>query len=485
MLLAREPVYLLEALGSDSAAAWHLVNFVFFQLGVYLIYRLARRWLSRWAAFASAALFSFQPMLWGHAFINPKDPPFLVFFLGAVYFGFEMVDTINESANPSISLGTGNKMRKILLAAFFLGIATSIRVLGPLAGSLVFVYSLVSPRRGLKSPPTFTKSAEADSPHVQPPSGSLHTAQNDNDKNLHVSASRWLKTTLLYVAIAIVIMLAAWPYLWPDPIARFMEVFGLMSENPTHLKVLFNGELYSANELPRRYLPFLLATTLTEPAWPLFIVGLTAILWKLKKLDTSQRVTLSLTLLWFLIPFFYVLLRRPPMYDGLRHFLFIVPPIFVFIGFAFEFLVEKTRIYWLRASLVFLILLPGIFGIAQLHPYEYTYYNSLIGGTSGVFRKYETDYWLTCYKEAVEQFNQITPTLANLFVKREAYIAKYYASEGIIVQEIRGALNEIEPGDYVLVNTRSNEDRGFFNEAHPVLKIRRGEALFCEIKQAP
>ena len=82
LFLAREPVYLLEALGSDSASAWHLVNFLFFQLGVYFLYRLSIRWMKPSAALAASAFFAWQPLLWGHAFINPKDPPFLVFFSG-------------------------------------------------------------------------------------------------------------------------------------------------------------------------------------------------------------------------------------------------------------------------------------------------------------------------------------------------------------------------------------------------------------------
>src|SRR5512144_667111 len=41
LLLAREPVYLLEGFGLDQASAWHLINFLFFQIGVYFLYRLA------------------------------------------------------------------------------------------------------------------------------------------------------------------------------------------------------------------------------------------------------------------------------------------------------------------------------------------------------------------------------------------------------------------------------------------------------------
>src|SRR5512140_3507472 len=91
LLLAREPVYALEALGVDNAAAWHLLNFICFLLGVYFVYRLAERLASPWAATAAAALFALQPMLWGHAFINPKDVPFMTFLPGAVWLGLRMV----------------------------------------------------------------------------------------------------------------------------------------------------------------------------------------------------------------------------------------------------------------------------------------------------------------------------------------------------------------------------------------------------------
>jgi hypothetical protein len=123
--------------------------------------------------------------------------------------------------------------------------------------------------------------------------------------------------------------------------------------------------------------------------------------------------------------------------------------------------------------------------MAQLHPYEYTYYNSLVGGTGGAFRTYETDYWLTCYKEAVEQLNSLAPRPANLFVHREATIAAGYAADGITVRDERGNLSAIQAGDYLLVNTRTNEDRKTFHDAPVVLEIGRGGATFCVVKQVP
>jgi hypothetical protein len=120
----------------------------------------------------------------------------------------------------------------------------------------------------------------------------------------------------------------------------------------------------------------------------------------------------------------------------------------------------------------------------RLHPYEYTYYNSFIGGTGAAFRSYETDYWLTCYKDAVSRLNTIYDPI-NLYVHREAYIADYYAHKNITVYELRGAANEVQSGDYVLVNTRTNEDRRILKDVSPTIEIQRGNALFCMIKRVP
>ncbi len=437
IILARPLVSAIEFLGADNASAWHLINFLTFQIGVYFLYRLSKRWMSKPAALMSAALFAWQPLLWGHAFINPKDPPFLVFFLGAVCFGFEMIDK-----NPK---GFWDNLRSILPAAFFLGIATSIRVLGPLAGVLVGIYAL----------------------------GKLEKIT-------------LLKRLATYAILAILIAFVTWPYLWTNPLQKFIEAFGFMSDNPTQLQVLFNGQLYHADELPRRYLPVLLGLTLTEPALPLFLIGVLVSFWKKIKDVRAENWSLFtenfLLLFWFLIPFAYVILRKPPMYDGYRHFLFMLPPIFVFAGFAFEKIFEMVKKRWVMSVITFILLAPGIYNLAQLHPYQYAYYNSFTGGTSGAFRTYETDYWLTCYKDAIEQFDKPN---TQLFVKREPYIAAYYADENIAIRDYRTEFGNIQPGNFVLVNTRANEDIKTFKGAPVVLQIRRGNAVFCEIKQIP
>ncbi len=85
------------------------ISFTFFTFvaGIYAFYVLARRWMSVWASFAATLLFAAQPVFWGHAFISPKDIPFLSAFLISLVLGLRMADlqpTINGRSAARIDL---------------------------------------------------------------------------------------------------------------------------------------------------------------------------------------------------------------------------------------------------------------------------------------------------------------------------------------------------------------------------------------------
>lgn len=435
LLVAREVVEFIREFNVDEYPAWHLVNFATFVVGVYFVYRLCLMLASKWAAAAAAAFFALQPLLWGHAFINPKDMPFLVFLTGAVWLGFRMVDGWALDS----ALGRAVDAARILLPGLLLGLASSNRVLGPMAGLLVFAYGATRKLRG--------------------------------------RALVWL---VLYAVVALIVMIATWPYLWESPL-RFAGVFRLMSDNPTTLAVLFADNVYHANALPRRYLPFFLVTTMTEAVWPLFVGGLAVAGYRFRK-AIPALLTAAVLLAWFLIPVLYAVWRQPPMYDGMRHFLFVLPPIFVFAAISFDFIFAGLRPRWVNELLVAALLAPGFFGIVTLHPYEYTYYNALVDGTGGAYRHYETDYWLTCYKEAVQRFDEMHTEPVRIFVHREPDVATPYAAANVLVLDERGSASEIRPGDFVLVNTRSNEDLQTYRDAPVVVTVQRAGAEFCLIK---
>lgn len=100
-------------------------------------------------------------------------------------------------------------------------------------------------------------------------------------------------------------------------------------------------------------------------------------------------------------------------------------------------------------------------------------------------RPFGLEYWLTCYREAILEFNDKAPENVQLFVKREPYIAAYYASSNITIRDYRTEFNELTSGDFILATTRSNEDRSGFRDAPVFLEVERDGAIFCIIKKVP
>jgi len=82
---------------------WHISYFLSFLLTGLCLYWLTKRWFNTWTAWGLLILFSTQPLLVGHAFINPKDIPFMFLFVLSIVLGFRLADSMGDS-EPFISL---------------------------------------------------------------------------------------------------------------------------------------------------------------------------------------------------------------------------------------------------------------------------------------------------------------------------------------------------------------------------------------------
>jgi hypothetical protein len=532
------PAYvMLVSLGANALQAvipWsvsdlrHLLYFFTFLAGIYAFYALARRWLSQTAALGATLLFATQPLFWGHAFISPKDIPFLTFFLLSLLFGLRLFDrprplSLNGLApqprrtllvltalwlvsvfvlflgvdliqawidgavraaaagGPNLLTRIASDIQKvepeiyiqryftlflqarsiyfllltfflifiyrklapttlqslisILIPAIFLGLATSIRILGPLAALLITIYALQ--RNGTKAIPIL----------------------------------------IIYAAFALIALYATWPYLWPDPPGRFVESLRVMSQYPWPGQVLFNGVEYESTGIPRSYLPVLLGIQLTEPVWALFLAGLTvAIAGFVKRREYVDL--LALTLVWFALPLAGFILSRTPLYDNFRQVFFILPPVFLMAGLVFE---QIKRIA-LQTALIALVVLPGLIGILRLHPYEYIYYNTFVGGESGAFRRFELDYWGTSYREAAGWLNQDAPPEANVWVDGPAHLLELYLRDDLNLYSTYEA-ERAEQYDYAVATTRYDLDLTSYPDAKIICRIERNGALLTVIKQ--
>jgi len=92
-------------------------------------------------------------------------------------------------------------------------------------------------------------------------------------------------------------------------------------------------------------------------------------------------------LLWFsvLFPIAYIVVRKYGVYDGIRHILFILPPMSCILGLGLKhgiaWISSKNKQMFFMSSVVIAIYFVYHVGIMlKLHPYETVYFNSLTGG---------------------------------------------------------------------------------------------------------
>ncbi|HET9909526.1 MAG TPA: hypothetical protein VFQ23_22960, partial [Anaerolineales bacterium] len=93
----------------------HLLYFLTFLIGLWSFFEICRRWVGQNAAIGATLLFASQPLLWGHAFINPKDTTLLSLMLLSVHLGLKMYDSLfssqADSALDRLTSAWGNLVR--------------------------------------------------------------------------------------------------------------------------------------------------------------------------------------------------------------------------------------------------------------------------------------------------------------------------------------------------------------------------------------
>ena len=85
-----------------------------------------------------------------------------------------------------------------------------------------------------------------------------------------------------------------------------------------------------------------------------------------------------------------------------------VPAVALWYAYGIAFVLGQIRTRstgFVVASAAVLITLLPLGPMYRLHPYEMTYFNRLTGGLAGAVGRYETEYWITSYREAIEWIN--------------------------------------------------------------------------------
>lgn len=305
------------------------------------------------------------PPFWGHIFINPKDIPFAAGYIWTVYWLIRFERSLNKPSLPVKAMLT-----------ISLAMTLGVRIGGCL---LVFYMALVCALKALS---------------VEP------------GKRVGILAS-----FLSISAGAYAMMLAFWPAALLNPISIPWEAFIAANKFKYADWVLFNGKYIMSTEVPRTYLPVVFGVGLPEAMLAAVLAGLlygVAFMWKKEwNADSGRSWGIAILLTAALFPPLWAIVVKATLYDNTRHFLFILPPLSCLAGIALAYMAGRAMRWRGFAGPAFTViaaaaLLYPVIPMARLHPYQYVYINSLGGGMPEGESRFDTDYWLTSYREAVD-----------------------------------------------------------------------------------
>jgi hypothetical protein len=361
---------LLEKLG--GLWLWdmrHLLSAAFGLLGLLATYRTATLLRTPRTGFIALLLLLITGAWSGAMFTHTKDIPFATCMMWALYYTIK-----------TCRAGTAIPLKLSLKLGVAVGCALGMRI----GAGFAVVYLLLSL--------TFTCFA------------------------LAKDFKSWLKHMLdccifLLPAgmMAFLLMAIFWPWgvMSPTHPSEAIKAFSYFSFD---MLTIDDGVVTSIGKVPRTYLLSYLGVRLPE----VFLLGLLQIALIVgfhvrgvfRQLHTRIAATYAPIFIAVVFPLVFVLITKPALYNGVRHFTFVLPPLAalaaVGIDKTLDALIDYPKATFAYVSLCLVLAASTISQLAHLHPYEYIYYNHFAGDTAIAEKRWEGDYWSSGLREAAK-----------------------------------------------------------------------------------
>jgi hypothetical protein len=364
-----------KALPFDLFETRRLVGAAVGLVGLFVTWRIGRRLGGPLIGLTALLLLATCPLFYGHMFINAKDLPFAV---AMTILLLALVRAFEEYPQPLAATG--------LLFGIGLGLTIGSRVIGGL--SALYALGAFALIVGAELRMLGFRTAAA-------------------------RAGRFVFSLLPGLMIAYAVLALIWPWAVLEPLnpLRAVEYFSHFFEKPW--KEMFGGAIVSVRDMPRSYVPTLFALKLPEVMLILGLGGVAGAFVTAVRRDVPlpKRATLLLLAFAATVPILFTVITRPAMYNGIRHFIFALPPLAVLGGLAGAWLIERLAVAPRPAAigagaLMLLGLGLPVIEMVRLHPYQYTHFNRIAGGIRAAEDRYMLDYWGLAFKQAAQQLRQ-------------------------------------------------------------------------------
>ena len=369
--------------------ARHVLTHLFFLIGGFCCYLLALRLSgNRLVALLVMLLFLLSPRLYAHSFFNSKDPVFASAFVMTLLFASRAFD--------KDSLGNYR------LCGMAAGLLIHLRIMGVVLFAVVLVFRAWAWFR-------------AEGPAAR---------------------RRAAATIGVFALWGVVVLFISLPYLWGDPVGRLAEMVLVLADHPNPAYELFRGEMFSSAALPWDYLPRWFAISQPPVTLLLGLLGLGLVVRGVVRRGADARPGAAwgvaelrfgvLLAACFALPLVAFVLLRPNTFNDWRHFYFLHGPFCLLATFALmglrQLSVRGLRKEWVggaAGALTAAGLGVVVVQMAQIHPYQYLYFNFLVDRKTpeGLRERHTMDYWNLAMRQGYERALQQAPSAPAINLK--------------------------------------------------------------------
>lgn len=340
----------------------HLYVFLLFFISAIFIYKIAMKISGdEIDALIGTAIFVLCPRIFGHSFFNIKDLVFLSAFVVNLYFCIAFIEKTGWKTMIALAISTAFCVNTRIVGAILI------------ASSLVIVFFK------------------------------------------YIFKKEKCKETLFFIGMAGIASVLAYiiitPVTWSNPIREIYNIYHTFSNYTTWDGACYYlGQYIESTSLPWHYIPVWILCTVPLSYLLLSLVGIADSVSYGRK--DSNRYLIACALI---LPLAYVIIRRPVLYNGWRHFYFIWVPLSILAVYGFNALrrvLADTKGRYIPYVYVALSLGFILFRIAMYHPFEWAYFNPFIERYAE--NNLEKDYWA------------ITPLNSYKFIKDNQTEGEFY-----------------------------------------------------------
>ena len=329
-----------------------VVSLLFASGTLFLTFFIAKKWFSITTAWISVIGLSMFPHFVAHSFIATLESP-QTFFITLLFFML-------------VYLEHSDKIRDLLLIAGVVALGLLVKLSSIFFLPLPFLFTLTHTVI-LRLPP----------------------------KNL---LKNIFKKNLIIYSVALILFILFWPWLWANPVLRFIETLGHFNVVRTEY---FIGRLIHP---PIYYYFYYFAITVP-------VIYLVGFLLGIKNIFSRKYF---LILIWFLLPFLASFSGFKQ--NGIRYLYSAFPAFCILSAVGFDQFLQRFKSKYLILAILFLSLLINNISSS---PYYLDYYNIFVKNTNNVYTHQlaQVGWWGEGIKQTVIYLNSIAQPNDSLCIK--------------------------------------------------------------------